>query len=369
MRRIFYDQLDVINPRFLFLLLFLLLASNMMMMAIFGNWTHSLAGRHTLHTILGLILLIVCANTNPRFWFKHAFTFYFIALFLLLLVQLVGSVGMGAQRWLSVGGFQFQPSELMKIALILALARCFQALNPQDYYSLRVYIFPAILIAAPLALILSQPDLGTSILILFIAIAMIVAAGLPNFYILFGAGFGLMATIYLWFEVLFDYQKKRVFSFLDPTSDPAGSGYHLNQSIIAIGSGGFMGKGYGMGTQTQLNFLPEKHTDFIFTVVGEEFGFIGSVVILLCEFSLIYMGIGYSREIVANFPKLVAFSIIALYGIQVCINTAMVLGLLPVVGVPLPIFSYGGTSMLISMIGFGIFFSAMKARHERSFKY
>ena len=368
MRRLFYEQLHISHPRILFLLFLLLLASNIVMISIFGGLT-GLALRHFVHSLLGICLLIGFANTSPRFWFKHAFTIYGVIFVLLLLVVFFGSMGLGAKRWLDIGGFRFQPSELMKLGMVLVLARYFQALNPKDYYSLRIYIIPLLLIAVPFILVMTQPDLGTAMLLLLVSVIIILAAGLPNKFIYIGLGTGLATAIYLWFKVLRDYQKNRVFAFLDPTSDPAGSGYHINQSIIAIGSGGFFGKGFGGGSQTQLDFLPEKHTDFIFTAFAEQFGFVGSMLVLAIEFSIIYFGLAYSREIVPTFAKLLGFGLIGLYTIQVSINSAMVLGLIPVVGVPLPIFSYGGTSMLTNMAAFGIFFAAMKGRHETSLKY
>ncbi|MGI9461536.1 MAG: rod shape-determining protein RodA [Alphaproteobacteria bacterium] len=368
MRRLFYDQLHILHPLLLLLLFLLILLSNIAMISIFDG-VQDFALRHLIHSLLGLGLLIGLANTSPRFWFRHAFTLYLMFLVLLILVELIGVVGLGAQRWLSVGPFRFQPSELMKVGVILALARYFQALNPKDYYSLRIYILPILLIIIPFSLIALQPDLGTAMLLLLVSVAIILAAGLPNKFIYIGIGSGLAIAVYAWFEILLDYQKKRIFSFLDPTSDPAGSGYHINQSIIAVGSGGLFGKGFGAGSQTQLDFLPEKHTDFIFTAFAEEFGFIGSMFLLIIQYSIIYLGFSYSREIASNFAKLVAFGVIGLYAIQVSINSAMVLGLVPVVGVPLPIFSYGGTSMLTTLAAFGIFFSVMKARHETTLKY
>lgn len=368
MRRIFYDQAHIIHPFLLLLLVLLLLCSNLLMISIFGG-LHGLALRHLIHSLLGMVLLVFFANTSPRFWFRHSFTIYLVTFLLLILVELVGAVGMGAQRWLDIGGFRFQPSELMKLGVVLGLARYFQAFNPKDYYSLKIYIIPLLMVGIPFWLVMQQPDLGTGGLLVLIAIAIILSAGLPNKFIYIGVGSGLIIAVYAWLEVLRDYQKKRIFAFLDPTSDPAGSGYHINQSIIAVGSGGFFGKGFGGGSQTQLDFLPEKHTDFIFTAFAEEFGFVGSVIILALEYSIIYLGLAYSREIVPNFAKLVALGIVSLYGIQVSINSAMVLGLIPVVGVPLPIFSYGGTSMLTNLAAFGIFFSMMKARQETSLKY
>ncbi|MDI9313294.1 MAG: rod shape-determining protein RodA [Hydrotalea sp.] len=368
MRRLFYDQLHIIHPRILLLLFLLLVTSNIIMISIFGGLT-GLAMRHFVHSLVGLIILIGLANTSPRFWFKHAFTIYGVIFFMLILVELFGAIGLGAQRWLDIGGFRFQPSEMMKIGIVLALARYFQALNPKDYYSLRIYIIPILLVAVPFVLVMVQPDLGTAMLLLLVAVLVIFAAGLPNKFIYIGVGTGLASAVYLWLRVLRDYQKNRVFAFLDPTSDPAGSGYHINQSIIAIGSGGFFGKGFGGGSQAQLDFLPEKHTDFIFTAFAEQFGFLGSIIVLGIEFSIVYLGFSYSREIVPNFAKLLGFGVIGLYAVQVSINSAMVLGLIPVVGVPLPIFSYGGTSMLTNLAAFGIFFAAMKGRHETSLKY
>lgn len=369
MRRLIYDQFYVINPKILFLLLLLLLASNFIMYSIFNQLIGTLAGRHLVHTVLGLTMLVIFANINPRFWFQQAFWIYGGAIILLILVELFGSIGLGAQRWLDVFGFRFQPSELVKLALILALARYFQALNEQDLKKVTTYIVPLILAAVPFLLIVIQPDLGTSILILAIAVSMVFAAGLPSVYFAIGIGAGILGAIYLWLEVLLDYQKKRVLSFIDPSSDPAGASYHMVQSMIGIGSGGIFGKGFGQGSQSNLNFLPEKHTDFIFTVLAEQFGFLGVALIIMIQFSLIYLGFGYTREIVSTFPKLVAFGIITIFAIQTSINIAMVSGLLPVVGVPLPIFSYGGTSLLVTLMSFGIFFSCMQAMHEKTSKY
>jgi len=315
------------------------------------------AGRQAIRFLIGMFALIIVSLVDIRFWFRIAYPLYFVCLALLIFVEIKGHIGMGAQRWVNIGFMSLQPSELMKIATILSLARFFHSSTVEDVRDAFYIIKPAIFIMLPVGLILLQPDLGTSITIILLAGGMFFLAGV-NYWV-FGAvailGASLMPVAWMF---LHDYQKQRILVFLDPEKDPLGSGYHIIQSKIALGSGGISGKGFLEGTQSRLNFLPEKQTDFIFTLFTEEWGFIGSFC-LLCLFMLI-IAYGYfmSLSCQSQFGRLVASGVIINFFIYIFINVGMVMGLLPVVGVPLPLISYGGTVMISVLFGFGLLMSA-----------
>ena len=269
---------------------------------------------------------------------------------------------MGAQRWINFGFFKLQPSELMKIALVLALARFFHTSSLQSIESIKG-IIPALLLAlVPAGLIIIQPDLGTGLMLLFTTTAIFFAIGVQlwKFAIVAVCGIVLMPIAWMF---LHDYQRDRVLTFLNPERDPLGAGYHIIQSKIALGSGGVFGKGFLKGTQSHLNFLPEKHTDFIFTMLSEEWGMIGAVFVILVNFCIIAYGYSFAMKSTSYFGKVVAIGLTTNYFLYVSINTAMVLGLIPVVGIPLPLISYGGTVMLSIMASFGILLSVYINRH------
>jgi rod shape determining protein RodA len=309
--------------------------------------------------------MLAVGMVPPRAWMRLANPFYFGVLLLLVAVPLVGVQQLGARRWLGFGDLSLQPAELMKIALVAALARYYQWL-PQDKISHPLWVaLPLALIAAPAALVLKQPDLGTAILIVSAGLAVMFLAGVRPFY--FAAG--LIATVgfgnAIW-PHLKDYQQRRLLTFLDPERDPLGAGYHIAQSKIALGSGGFHGRGFLGGTQSQLNFLPEKHTDFIFTMLAEEVGFIGGVTLMALYATLIAALFVIALRARTVFPRLLAGGVGAVFALHVSVNIGMVMGLVPVVGVPLPLVSYGGTSMLTLMFGLGLVLSAAAHRHDRN---
>jgi len=306
---------------------------------------------------MGLTILITVALIDIRFWMRHAYIFYLVSVVLLVAVDIRGTIGMGAQRWIDLGFIQIQPSEIMKIALILTLARYFHGASLQDVGRPLFLIPPLIMVLAPVGLVMKQPDLGTAMMLLMTAGAIFFMAGvrLWKFGILIAGGAGAIPVAW---QFLHDYQKKRVLIFLNPDQDPLGAGYHITQSKIALGSGGIFGKGYMMGTQSRLNFLPEKQTDFIFTMFGEEWGLAGGLFLLGLYSMLTMLGYAIALRCRSQFGRLVALGMTTTFFLYFFINTAMVMGLVPVVGVPLPLISYGGTAMLSLLFGWGLVMSA-----------
>lgn len=322
------------------------------------------AETHVIRYCLGLGLLFAVALTDIRVWVRLAYPVYIVALLLLIAVPLIGVDSGGAKRWLQLGSFSFQPAELMKIALVLALARYYEWLPPKHMSNPFALLVPAVMIAVPVGLVVLQPDLGTAVLFAAVGGGILFLAGASWVYFAFGIAGVIGAIPFLW-NSLHDYQKARVMTFIDPDKDPLGAGYHILQSKIALGSGGVTGKGYMQGTQSQLNFLPEKHTDFIFTMFSEEMGFVGSVALLIV-YLLVLLAIVYmALRAQSQFGRLVSAGIGITLFVYVFINVAMVMGLVPVVGVPLPLVSYGGTSMLTLMFGFGLVLNAHVHRKTR----
>lgn len=317
-----------------------------------GKWD-PWASKQLLHLGIGLAAMFVVAFIDLRYFLRYAYWFYAAVLMMLFFVEINGYVGMGAQRWIDLGIIKLQPSELMKIALVLALARYFNSVNLRAIETIKGIIVPLLLTIMPVGLVLIQPDLGTAIMLLVTAgaIFFVVGVQLWKFAIVFLLG---AASIPFGWHFLHNYQKNRVLTFLDPERDPLGAGYHIIQSKIALGSGGIFGKGFLNGTQSHLNFLPEKHTDFIFTMLSEEFGMIGGIFVIMINFLIIGSSYFFALRSSSYFGKLVAIGLTCSYFLYVLINIAMVLGLLPVVGVPLPLVSYGGTVVVSVMSGFGI---------------
>ena len=307
---------------------------------------------------LGLIIMLVASLFKPEFYYKISTPFYLLTLLLLIIVEIAGHTGMGAQRWINLGFFKLQPSELMKIAIVLELARYFSNTPLSEIKTIKGIIIPTIIIAIPVVLIMIQPDLGTSLMILFTGVALFYLAGVQWWK--FASCLGIIAILapILW-NKLHNYQKNRILTFLDPERDPQGAGYHIIQAKIALGSGGLTGKGFLSGTQSHLNFLPEKHTDFIFTMFSEEFGMLGGVLILILNLIIISYGYWFAFRIHPSnyFGKMVILGLNTNYFLYVFINIAMVIGLLPVVGIPLPLISYGGTVIISVMTSFGIMMS------------
>lgn len=315
----------------------------------FSPWASRQAARFGV-AFVGMMVVALIPN---RLLLKHAYSFYFLCLALLILVELVGSIGMGAQRWISVGGMNLQPSEIMKMALTLALARYYHGLLAEDVSRPVMMIPPLMLIGAPVVLILLQPNLGTATITAAIGVFILFAAGLYWRYFI-AVGVTVVSAIPVAWHFLHDYQKQRVRTFLDPEADPLGAGYNIMQSKIAIGSGGLFGKGFMQGSQGQLDFLPEKHTDFIFTMIAEEFGFAGAATVIALYTLLIWLGLATAMRSRSRFGALVAIGVTAMVILHMTINIGMVMGLLPVVGVPLPLLSYGGTMVFAMMFGFGL---------------
>jgi rod shape determining protein RodA len=320
-----------------------------------GSW-QPWAGKQAIRFGVAGCIMIGAALVDIRTWARMAYPFYVAILVLLVGVGLRGAVGMGAQRWIDLGVIQLQPSELMKIALILALARYFHAMDMARLGRPWRLIVPAALVMVPAALVLKQPDLGTALMLVLGGIAMFFLAGVRWWmFILVGAAGG--GAVPLIWRHLRDYQKARITTFLNPDSDPLGAGYHSLQSRIAIGSGGEFGKGFMQGTQAHLNFLPEKQTDFIFTMFAEEFGLVGGITLLAIYLLVFVYGFAIAFASRSYFGRLLALGITVNFALYVFINMAMVMGLIPVVGVPLPLVSYGGTAMLTIMFGFGLMLS------------
>jgi len=307
--------------------------------------------------VVGMSIMVAVAMVDLRFWVRNAYIFYVIAAVLLLLVEIKGTVGMGAQRWIDLGFIQLQPSEIMKITLILALARYFHGATLQEIGRPLFLIPPLIMVMLPAAMVLKQPDLGTAMMLVMSAGAVFFMAGVRLWKFALVLISGLSAIPLAW-EFLREYQKKRVLIFLNPEDDPLGAGYHITQSKIALGSGGLFGKGYMSGTQSRLNFLPEKQTDFIFTMFAEEWGMMGGLVLLTLYAMLVAFGYAIALRCRSQFGRLMAHGITTTFFLYFFINIAMVMGLVPVVGVPLPLISYGGTAMLSLLFGWGLVMSA-----------
>ena len=317
-----------------------------------GSWS-PWASKQAMRFTISLVCLFVVAFFNLRFFMHYAYWIYGATLAMLIGVELFGHIGMGAQRWLNLGIMQIQPSECMKIALILALARYFHGASLEEVRSIKFMIPPVLMLAIPVLLILKQPDLGTALMLILVsgAIFFLVGVQIWKFLLVFLLAVG--TTPFVWMH-LHGYQKKRVLTFLNPENDPLGDGYHIMQSKITLGSGGFFGKGFMQGTQSRLSFIPEKQTDFIFTVLAEEFGLLGSLVLYALYMILIFYGIVIALRCSNFFGKILALGLTVNFALYVFINMGMVMGLMPVVGVPLPLMSYGGTAMLTLCIGFGL---------------
>ena len=313
---------------------------------------------------LGFLIMLVIAMTPIWAWRNLSFVGYALSLILLLLVELFGVKGMGAQRWIDLGFMRLQPSELAKITLVMALAGYYDML-PRARMSRPIWvILPVGLILLPTLIVLRQPDLGTALLLLISGGAVMYLAGVHWGYFLsvIAAGVGLVTAVFqsrgkAW-QILEDYQYRRIDTFLDPASDPLGAGYHITQSKIALGSGAWTGRGFMQGTQSQLNFLPEKHTDFIFTTLAEEFGFIGGLSLLAMYVAILMICLIAALRSIDRFSSLLIQGISVTFFLFFAVNMSMVMGMAPVVGVPLPLVSYGGSAMLVLLVGFGLIQSA-----------
>lgn len=315
------------------------------------------AERHALRFLVGAGLVIVMALVPPRIWLRLAYPAYGIGVVLLALVPVMGVEALGAKRWLAVAGTTFQPSEIVKIALVAALARFYQTLKPDRVSSPGWVLVPLLMIFVPVVLTLRQPDLGTAVLFAATGLVMMFLAGVHAGYFAVGA-VAAVAAVPLVLSRLQGYQRKRLEVFLDPDKDPLGAGYHITQAKIALGSGGISGKGFMRGTQTQLDFVPEKHTDFIFAILGEEWGFVGTVTVLGLFALVVVLALISAFRARNQFARLLLAGFAVTIFVYAFINMAMVTGIAPVVGVPLPLISYGGTNMITLMVALGIAMSA-----------
>jgi len=327
-----------------------------------GRWT-PWAAEHLARFGVWFIVMIALAVTDLQIWFAVAYPLYGLSLLLLVAVAAHGHSSLGAQRWLNLGPIhQFQPSELMKIGLVLALARFYHSRSARDAKLSWWLLVPAFLIGAPAALVMKEPDLGTALLIVATGAAIMILAGLDLRIV--GLGVAASAAVVPFLKIVLKaYQWTRLVSFMNPEAEKSGAGYHIVQSKIALGSGGLLGKGFGLGTQSQLNFLPEKQTDFIFASLAEEFGFVGCIAILLLYAIVIYMSLRIAAVAHSHFARLGAAGVTATLTFCVLMNGAMVMGLAPVVGVPMPLLSWGGTVMMSMMLGFGLIMAVRVQRY------
>ena len=347
----------------LFLAILTTIGCAMLYSAADASWS-PWAERQLIRFGIGIIMILIVAIIDIRIWLRHAYTLYLLVFGLLIAVEVMGIVGMGAQRWINLGFIQMQPSEIMKVALVLALARFFHGRSLEDIGRPISLIIPLLLVVAPVFLVLRQPDLGTAIMLTMTAGVIFFLAGVRTWQ--FGLVIGIIvAALPVGWAMLHGYQKKRILTFLNPESDPLGAGYHIIQSKIALGSGGVFGKGYLGGTQSHLNFLPEKQTDFIFTMLAEEFGMVGGLLLLVFYAIVIIYGFVIALRVHNQFGRLVTLGITGNFFFYIFINISMVMGLVPVVGIPLPLVSYGGTAMLSIMIGFGFIICANIHRDVR----
>lgn len=315
------------------------------------------AERHTLRFLIMLGVVVFMATVRLEVWMKLAYPAYAVALLTLALVPFIGVEVLGAKRWIGAGAISFQPSELMKLALVAALARYYMWLPPDDVRRARYIFIPLAMIGVPVLLTLQQPDLGSAALFVLLGLSLMFLAGVPMRYFALGAIATIAALPAIW-SGMHGYQKRRIEVFLNPGMDPLGAGYHITQSKIALGAGGIAGTGFMQGTQSQLDFVPEKHTDFIASIIGEEWGFTGMMLLIAVYAALILMMMMMARRCENRFARLAIAGSAMTFFIYVFINLAMITGLVPVVGIPLPLVSYGGTSMTTLMIGLGIAMSA-----------
>ena len=364
----FFDRIKSIDY---FLILIIISIGAISVLAIYSTESGSFSyytKNHLVRLCSFFSLFLFLSFIRISFWYRYAYIFYIFGLILLIFVIFFGISASGSKRWINLFVINLQPSELMKIAIIVSFARYYHRIQSTDIESLKFLIQPLILLIFPCYLVISQPDLGTSILIAGSGVVVIWLAGLNIKYFIY-SGLLLIVSFPFAVSVLKPYQKSRILTFFNPDRDPLGAGYQIIQSKIAIGSGGLYGKGYLKGTQSYLEFLPEKHTDFIFTLFSEEFGFVGSIVLIFLYVLLIYriIRIGFTTR--SFFSRLYCYGFASSLFIYIFVNIAMVVGLLPIVGAPLPIMSYGGSSMLSIMLGLSIVMSCKIYKDERVTNY
>lgn len=357
-------KLLALNWSLVLLLCALGTAGFLMLYSVAGGSFEPWAEAQMVRFAAGIVIMVAIGLVDIRFWRFVAPFAYLVSLALLVAVDIMGVIGMGAQRWIAVGPLQIQPSEMMKIALVMALAAYYHRLPVEKVSRPLWVILPLALILTPVALVMEQPDLGTAILLLAGGGAVMFLAGVSLWYFAaaVASGAGLVTAVLKsqgteW-QLIEDYQFRRIFTFLDPSADPLGAGYHITQAKIAMGSGGIVGKGFMQGTQARLNFLPEKHTDFIFTTLAEEFGYVGTTTILVLYGLVIVFCVASAVTNRDRFGALMTGGIAMSFFLLFAVNMGMVMGLMPVVGVPLPLISYGGSAMLVLLAAFGLVQSA-----------
>jgi len=346
-------KLKNLNLLFIFIVtLIVIIGTSALYSAADGNlkpW----ATKHIYRFIILFFVMISISTVNIKFIFKYSYTIFIICLALLLSVELVGTFGKGAERWIKVFGISIQPSEIIKIGIILSLAKYYHQIRFDKIGNLYHLVIPSLIIITPFLLVVLQPDLGTSLSIMLLGTLIMFISGVRAWKFVVGILISIISLPFL-LSVIKPYQKNRVLSFLNPELDPLGQGYQLIQSKIALGSGGLTGKGFLKGTQSYLEYLPEKQTDFIFTLIGEEFGFLGSIFILILFTILIIICFYISLKSYNIFGRIVSLGVASNLFLYVLLNMSMVTGLMPIVGIPLPLLSYGGTAMLSLMISFGL---------------
>ena len=354
-----YSFIDKLKAVDYFLIIIVAIIGSLSVFSIYstesGNFSFY-TKNHLTRFLVFFSMFLVLSFVRVSFWYRQAYIFYILGILFLLLVIFFGISASGSKRWINLFIMNLQPSELMKISIIVCFARYYHRIQSSDIQSYKYLLQPIILLLIPCYLVITQPDLGTAILIAGSGLAIIWLAGLNLKYFIY-SGLILLVSLPFVISILKPYQKSRILTFFNPDRDPLGAGYQIIQSKIAIGSGGLLGKGLLQGTQSYLEFLPEKHTDFIFTLFSEEFGFVGSMVLILLYALLIYriIRIGFSSR--SFFAKLYCFGFASALFLYIFVNIAMVVGLLPIVGAPLPIMSYGGSSMLSIMLGLSIVMS------------
>ncbi len=353
----FADKLLEVNWALLLLITLCACAGFAALYSVAGGAFHPWALSQIVKFLVGFVVLLVVAVIDIRVWMSLAYPAYGLAMLLLVAVDVAGHVGLGAQRWIMVGPIELQPSELMKISLVLALARYLHGKSVEEVSRPVPLAIALGMIALPAIFVVLQPNLGTTLIIVADGVSLLFMAGLSWWWIAPTAGAVAAAVPVAWEYVLHDYQKARVETFLDPASDALGAGWNITQAKIAIGSGGVTGKGFLQGTQSRLNFLPEKQTDFILTSVCEEFGFVGALALLILFGTIIVYGIQTAMSARSQFGRLLAMGVTLNFFFYIMINGAMVMGLIPVVGIPMPLLSYGGSAMMTVMFGFGLLMS------------
>jgi rod shape determining protein RodA len=351
------DKLLEINWGLVLLIVLIAVAGISMLYSVAGGHFQPWALRQIGHFTLGLIVMLLAATIDIRMWMSLAYPAYAVALLLLVAVDIVGHVGLGAQRWISLGPLDLQPSELMKISLVLALSRYLHGKSVEEVSKPVPLAIGLAMIAVPAIFVVLQPNLGTTLIIVADGCSLLFLAGLSWWWIAPTLAAVAASVPLAWRFVLHDYQKTRVETFLNPESDALGAGWNITQAKIAIGSGGVSGKGFLQGTQSRLNFLPEKQTDFIWTSFCEEFGFVGALALLILFAVVIFYGLQTAISARSQFGRLLAMGVILNFFFYIMINGAMVMGLIPVVGIPMPLLSYGGSAMLTVMFGFGLLMS------------